>query len=177
MTCRTPNPLGDAAISDLDTGVTIDAPASVAQGDTFQVEMTADPIDIPTTGGGFNISYLRDLKVRFDVPAGSTFVGATVSGGSNLGSGTPSVSSSGGQIVLTVPGQLAPGTTAVLPTVTATLQATGASGTQIQARMSGSGYSDPAITFTARVAVLFGIDANTSCYAPVNPVLATTDIA
>ncbi|MFV0318659.1 MAG: hypothetical protein ACK5O2_17055 [Microthrixaceae bacterium] len=156
--------------------MTVLAPATVAQGDTFQVEMTADPIEVPTTGGGYNISYLKNVKIRFDLPAGATFIGATATGGSNLGSGTPSVALVGSQVVLTVPGNLAPGTTAVLPTVTATLQATGPVGTQMQAKLAGTSYSDPGISFTARVAVLFGIDANTSCYAPINPVLATTEI-
>ncbi|MEZ5238500.1 MAG: hypothetical protein R2716_05970 [Microthrixaceae bacterium] len=72
LTCRTPNPLGSAAISDLDTGVTIDAPSSVAQGGTFQVEMTADPIDVPTHRRLQHQLPAR-LRVRFDLPAGTAF--------------------------------------------------------------------------------------------------------
>ncbi|MEZ5350309.1 MAG: hypothetical protein R2714_14075 [Microthrixaceae bacterium] len=176
VSCLTPNPIGADSINEIDSGVTVLAPSTVAQGDTFQVEMTADPIEVPTSGGGFNISYLKNVKVRFDLPAGATYIGATVSGGSNIGSGTPTVALSGSQIVLTVPGQLSPGATAVLPKVTATLQASGTVGTQMQAKLAGTSYSDPGISFTARVQVLFGIDANSSCYAPVNPVLATTEI-
>ena len=77
--------------------------------------------------------------------------------------------------MLTVPGDLAPGVTAVLPTVTATLQATGAAGASIETKLAGTAYNDPAITWTVQVQ-LFGITANSSCYAPVNPVLSTTAI-
>ncbi len=175
MSCRTPNPIGSASIDAFDNGVTTNAPSSVAAGSNFQVEMTADPIEVPTSGGGQTILHLTNVKIRFDIPANSSFVSATVAGGSNLGAGTPTVAQVGNQIVLTVPGQLAAGTTANLPTVTATLQATGAPGSTIETQMSGTGYSDPGITWTTTIQ-LFGITANSSCYAPVNPVLSTTDI-
>ncbi len=57
------------------------------------------------------IRNLNTVRVRFTVPAGATFVSATLSGGSNLGTGAPSVAHSGGIVTLSVPGQLAPGTT------------------------------------------------------------------
>jgi dehydratase len=111
------------------------------------------------------------------LPPGTSFVGATLSGGSGLGTGTPTVSSSGGVVTLLVPGLLAPGSSAVLPTVTAILQATGTPGTVLHARLSGTGYADPAITFTAVVRVLFfDVEGPTYCYAPTNPVLASTTI-
>ncbi len=178
LSCQTPNPLGPANISAFPTGVTTVVPATAAQGANFGVQMTADPMNIPTSGGGYPIVRLSNLVIRFDVPAGSSFVSATLSGGSSLGSGTPTVAESGGQIVMTVPGPLAPGSTAVLPTVNATMQATGSVGSTISARLAGTGYSDPGITFTSVVKVLFSnISANSSCYVPgTNPVLATTEI-
>jgi len=148
----------------------------VTAGSNFAVELTADPIIVPTTGGGYNINNLRNVVVKFNVPAGAQFVGATLSGGANLGSGAKTVALSGSTINLTIAGPLAPGTTATLPKVTATLKATGAVGTQIGAQLHGTSYADPGISFTANVAVLFGLDVPTNCFASPNPVLATTTI-
>ena len=168
---------GQTSYDTIDSGVTILAPSTAPQGSTFQTQLTADPIEVPTTGGGYPVKQLKNVDVRFDLPAGATFVGATLSGGSQLGAGTPSVSLVGNQIVLHIPGNLSPGTTAVLPTVTATLQATGTVGTVLQAKMSGSSFADPGITFQAVVTVFFfDVTADASCYAPVNPVLAETTI-
>jgi len=168
--------LGQTSVSPFDTGVSLLAPSSVARNSTFQVRLTADPIVVPTTGGGFNITNLNTVKVRFDLPAGATFVSASLSGGSNLGSGAPTVALSGSQVVLSIPGNLLPGTTATLPTVTATLSASGASGTVLPWKLSGSSYASPGITFTARVQVLLGVSVATSCFASPNPVLGTTTI-
>ncbi len=177
LTCQA-SAIGQTSVSDMESGVTTLAPSSVASGSTFQVELTADPIEVPTEAGGFSLRRLSNVQVRFQVPAGATFLSATLSGGSNLGSGTPSVSSSSGIVTLSVPGPLSPGTTAVLPKVTATLQATGAPGTVLPARLAGNSYGNPSISFTAVVRVLFSdVSAPTNCYAPSNPVLATTTIS
>jgi dehydratase len=168
--------IGQTSTSALDSGVTVEGPSSVASGANFQVKLTADPIVVPTSGGGFSINNLNTVRIRFTLPAGTTYVGATLSGGALLGSGTPSVAVSGSQIVLSVPGNLSPGTTATLPTVVATLKATGAAGGSIPLQLAGTGYASPGISFTARVAVLFGVDAVTNCYVPNNPVLKTIAI-
>ena len=171
--------LGQNQTSALSTGVTLLAPATVKQGADFQVELTADPIVVPTTGGGYSIARLSAVSIRFNLPAGATFKSATLSGGSLLGSGVPSVASSGGLITLTVPGNLSPGTTAILPKVTATLNASGAVGTSLPAQLHGTSYSDPGISFTATVSgvPLFGnLDVPTKCFASPNPVLGTTTI-
>jgi dehydratase len=161
----------------LDNGVTSLVEPTVPAGSNFQVTLTPDPITVPTEGGGYPIRNLNSVRVRFAVPAGSTFVSATLSGGSNLGTGTPTVGHSGGVVTLTVPGQLAPGTTAVLPTVTVILNATGAPGTVLNARFSGSSYDSPAISFNAVVSTFLGnITGTTNCFPPTNPVVATTTI-
>lgn len=177
LECRA-SAAGQTSYNQMDSGVTAQAPATVAAGANFTATLTADAIDVPTTGGGYPIKRLTSLKIRFQVPAGASFVSAALSGGSNLGNGTPTVAASGNVVTLTVPGNLAPGTTAVLPTVTATLKATGPAGTVLPAQLSGTGYADPAITFTATVSGPFGIEisAPTNCYAPANPVLATTTV-
>ena len=91
----------------------------------------------------------------------------------------PTVSASGGLIILKVPGNLAPGTTATLPKVTATLTATGAVGASLPQQLHGTSYSDWGIFFAATVTniPLFGsATANTNCFANPNPVLGSTVI-
>jgi dehydratase len=162
----------------LENGVTALVAPTVAAGSNFAVTLTPDPIEVPTTGGGYPIRNLNTVRVRFSVPTGATFVSATLSGGSNLGTGTPTVSHAGGIVTLAVPGQLAPGTTAVLPTVTVTLNASGAPGTVLAARFAGNSYDNPSIQFTAVVGVpiLGNISGTTKCFSPLNPVVATTTI-
>lgn len=179
MTCQT-TASGQTRVNANPTGATVTAPSSVAAGSTFQVELTPDPMNVPTSGEGYPIAWIANLHVRFTVPAGTTFVGASLSGGSNLGTGTPSAVLSGGKVLLTVPGTLAAGATAVLPRVTVTLQATGAVGSSIETRFAGSSYGDPAMDFQTRVTgipLLGSVTSTSNCYAPVNPVLSTTTVS
>ena len=162
------------------TGATVLAPAGVAQGSTFQVELTPDPMVVPTSGDGYPISWIANVAIRFGIPAGTTLVGATLSGGSNLGTGTVTVAQSGAKIVLAVPGQLPAGTTAVFPKIIATFQATGSAGSTIDTRFSGTSYGDPSMTFQTQVSgvpVLGTVLSTSNCFpdAP-NPTLSTTSI-
>jgi dehydratase len=177
MSCFT-SAAGQASYDTNNTGATVLAPRSVAAGGDFVVEITPDPVEVPTSGGGYSIGSLTNLKVSLAVPAGATFVGATLSGGSNLGGGTPTVSQSGGKVTLTVPGPLAPGTTAVLPKLDITFQATGGPGTLIESKFAGTSYSNPGLTFTVAVTgtPIGTITATSNCYAQPNPVLATTEV-
>jgi PKD repeat protein len=178
MTCST-SAAGQTSIDANATGASVLAPATVAAGSQFQVELTPDPMSVPTSGGGYPIGFISNVRYSYVVPAGATFVGATVSGGSNLGSGTPSVALNAGKVTLTVPGNLAAGTTANFPTVTATFTATGAAGSTIETRYAGSSYNDPGLIFQTRVnnvPLLGSVTSTSNCYAPVNPVLSTTTI-
>jgi dehydratase len=176
--CRTQASIS-TSYNTLQNGVTALVAPSVAAGSNFQVTLTPDPIEVPTEGGGYPIRNLNTVRVRFNVPTGATFVSASLSGGSNLGTGTPTVTQASGVVTLSVPGQLAPGTTAVLPTVTVTLNASGAPGTVLNAQFSGSSYDSPSIQFNAVVGVpiLGNITGTTKCYSPANPVVASTTIS
>jgi len=136
-------------------------------------------MSVPTSGGGYPISWIANVNYRFAIPAGTTFVGANLSGGSNLGTGTPSVAVTGGKLVLSVPGQLAAGTTANFPKITATFQVTGSAGSAIQTQYAGTSYGDPALTFQTRVnniPLLGSVTSTSNCYAQTNPILSTTGI-
>jgi PKD repeat protein len=170
---------GQTRINANPTGATVTAPTTVAQGSTFQVELTPDPMTVPTEGEGYPIGWIANVTWRFKIPAGTSYVGATWSGGSGLGTGTITVGQNDDDIVLTVPGTLAPGATAVMPKVTATLTATGAVGSSITTQFGGVSYADPSHTFQTRVngiPFLGSVTSNSRCYAPVNTVLSTTVI-
>jgi dehydratase len=137
-------------------------------------------MSVPTSGGGYPIGFISNVRYSFVVPAGTSFVGATLAGGANLGAGTPTVASANGKVTLTVPGNLAAGTTATFPTLTVTLQVTGAAGSAIETRFAGSSYGDPGLIFNTRVnnvPLLGSVTSTSNCYAPVNPVLSTTTIS
>ena len=133
---------------------------------------------MPTSGGGFRISYIASVHFRYTVPAGTTFLGTTLSGGSILGTGTPVVQEVNGEIQLFVPGSLAAGVTANFPKITAEFQATGSPGSTIETQYAGTGYGDASLVFSTRVTnvPLLGSTTTTSyCYADVtNPILSTT---
>jgi dehydratase len=177
MSCFT-SAAGQSSYDTNNTGATVLAPLSVAAGSDFVVEITPDPVQVPSSAGGYSIGSLSNVKVSLAVPAGAAFVSASLSGGSNLGSGTPSVAQSGGKVTLTVPGPLAPGSTAVLPKLSITFQATGGPGTLIESKFAGSSYSNPGLTFTVAVTgtPIGTITATSNCYAQPNPVLATTEV-
>ena len=130
---------------------------------------------IPTSAGGQDIQNLTQVKIKIPVPAGSAFSAASLSGGSNIGSGTPSIAQSGGFVTLTVPGPLATGSTAILPTVNLSLVASGVVGTQLNTILAGNSYANPGITFTVKI-VLFGVTVPTSCFVNPSPTFSTTTI-
>jgi len=167
--------LGQTSTSTMDSGITSVAPDTAGQGSTFQLSLTPDPMPIPTSGGGQTIQNLTNVKIKVPVPAGASFVSASLVGGSNLGSGTPTVTHSAGIVTLTIPGPLAAGTTAVLPTVKVNVQATGSPGTALNVILAGTSYANPGITFTVKI-VLFGLSVPTNCYVNPSPVFATTTI-
>ena len=155
----------------LDLGVTTTAPASVTAGSTFQIQITPDDIAVPTEQAGYAVTSLSNITARFPVPANSTFVGATLVEGTGY-TGTSTVALNGSNIELKIPGSIAAATTATLPTVTVTLQATGTAGSSIDTTIYGSSYGNWGYKFN--VAISLGTTSNT-CYpaAPV-PTFSTT---
>lgn len=169
--------LGQTSTGTLSVPLTTTAPSSVAAGGAVTDVLAPGAITLPTSVGSYTLKQIQGINLEVPVPANSTYVSASLSGGSNLGSGTPSVSESNGVVTATVPGPIAGGTTFTLPTLTINLTA-GSSGSSIQLQLAGSSYSDPGLTFTAVVTVFgFDVDANAVGYPNPNPVLATTTIS
>jgi dehydratase len=175
--CQARPPIGGPQQLPLTTSIQAEAPATVAAGGTFEASLAPDPITVPPQAGGFAVNKLTNLVLKVPVPQGSTFQAASLTGGSNLGSGIPTVSQADNVVTVTVPGPLAGGSTFQLPVLHLTLTASGAPGTQVETRLAGTGYDDPGMTFTANVQVgIFPIDVPTFCFANPSPTFTSTGI-
>ncbi|MEU2156194.1 cyclase [Streptomyces sp. NPDC019396] len=175
--CQATPPIGGAQTFEVASGVDATAPASVAAGSAFRVSLAPTTMTVPGSVSGYTVKNINNIKLSMPVPANSTLTGQSLSGGSGLGSGTPSVAVSGGAVTMTVPGPINGGATFTLPTVNLDLQA-GAAGTSITTQLAGTSYASPGLTFTAKVPVVFvTINVPTSCYPAPNPVLSTTTVS
>ncbi|RMI30691.1 hypothetical protein EBN03_21080 [Nocardia stercoris] len=84
------------------------------------------------------------------------------------------VAISGGNVVLTVPGPIAGGTSFTPPAVTMNVTA-GAAGTSITSKYAGTSYSNPGMTMTTNIAFFGGVA--TACYPNPSPTLTTTTVS
>ena len=167
---------GQTANFTLGVQVTGSAPSTVTAGANFNVALSVGSITVPTSASGYTVKQIQNIDLKIPVPANSTYVSSSLAGGSNLGSGKPSASESNGVVTIAIPGPIAAGQTATLPTLTLTLTA-GASGQSVVSTLAGTSYSDPGLTFTAVVSVfIFNVNANTVGYPASAPALTTTAI-
>jgi dehydratase len=169
--------LGQTANSTIAVSVGASAPATVAAGASFSIALSVGSITVPTSASGYTIKQIQGIDLKIPVPANATYVSSSLAGGSNYGSGTPSVSQSSGVVTIVIPGPISAGVTFTLPTLTLNLTA-GASGSTITSTLSGSSYSNPGITFTAVLSVLFfTVNAATVGYPTTSPALTTTTVS
>jgi dehydratase len=175
--CEAHPPVGSPTQFTLDSTIQADAPATVAAGATFEATLAPDALVVPTQTAGYNVNELKDLTLQIPVPANSTYQAATLTGGSNLGTGTPTVDEADNVVTVTVPGPLAGGSTVTLPVLHLTLVASGAAGTTIETHLAGTSYIDPGMRFVANVQVsFFTVDVPTSCFANPAPTFTSTTI-
>jgi dehydratase len=157
-----------------DRTVDATAPETVAVGDQFAVSIITAPATVPTTASGLPVNHVRSFRASYPIPAHTTLVSATLSGGDGL-NGEPTVSVVGSNVVVTLDSTIAAGATYTMPTLTLNLQAAEA-GT-VEVKLGGTSYADPGLFFIAQINFLgSGLDAWTSCFPSPNPVLATTTI-
>ncbi|GGM74473.1 cyclase [Longimycelium tulufanense] len=158
----------------LDQDADVDAPATVAPEQQFNIVITPKPNRVPDKIENYTVKEVRNIKLRVPVPANSTFVSADLSGGAGLNS-TPSVSREGDDVIVSLPGPLQGGAEFTLPVTRVTLT----SGQQgvIEGKLGGSSFDDPGLTLDAAVQVgPFTINAPVSCYPNPNPVRTRTVI-
>ncbi len=152
MTCSA-NVLGAQYPFAQAASVNVEAPLTVQQGETFDMTVAPGPFVVPTNVQGFALTSMSSVRIRFPLSSNAQFVDSVMSAGINMGSGYPSLTIVGTDMVYRVPGPLAPGSTVQLPKVRVTLTATGAAGSTIEVRK----------TTLSNVANVGGVDVPTTC--------------
>ncbi len=160
---------GIGQTSSMTTSVTGTAPGSAASGSAVAITITPGASSVPSSAAGFTVNNISNLKMTIPTPANSTLVSATASGGTVAGT----VATSGGNVVLTVPGPIAGGTSFTPPAVTINVTA-GAAGTSITSKYAGTSYTSPGMTMTTNVSFVGNVA--TSCYPNPSPTLTTTSV-
>ena len=148
------------------------APASVTASSPVAITITPGESTVPSVASGFTVQNISNLKMTIPVPANSTFVSTSTSGGDVSGS----AALVGSNVVLTIPGPISGGSDFTPPAVTINVTAD-APGT-ITSKYAGTSYSSPGMTMTTRVTVpiIGGVNVATSCYPNPSPTLTTTNV-
>jgi dehydratase len=168
--CELGAPLsGDTFAMDLNWAGT--APATAEPNSVLSGSGTAQPWTVPSDEDGNTVSEISNWTVTLVVSSNATIETDSISGGSNLGAGTPSITGDGNDITINIPGPIAAGTIVTLPTVDFTLKAGSTAGT-VSVALAGSSYTDPGTTVTGALTEADGTQVVTAdtCY----PTSATT---
>ncbi|MGK4585154.1 cyclase [Kitasatospora sp. HPMI-4] len=177
LACQATPPIGSAQNLTLNAGVNATAPATVAAGSQFSITLAPDPLTVPTSVSSYTLQSISNIQLTVPVPANSTLVSESVSGGSGIDPGSASVAVNGNDVVMAVSSSITGGSTFTLPALTLNLTA-GASGSTVQTALGGTGYSDPGLTFTATVPVsFFTVDVPTACFPSPQAVLSSTSVS
>jgi dehydratase len=169
------NPPFDSVQFTLAQSFNSSAPSSAVHGVPFKGTGTPVAWTVPTSVDGITISALQSFNLTIGT-TDATINSASISGGSNLGSGTPSIAVSGSTVVLSVPGPLTAGSTITLPKIT--LNLTGKAAGTVKTFIGGTSYSSPGVTVTAVLPGSPPSNVGASCYPnPTGPVLTSTHIS
>jgi len=138
---------------------------------------SAEPWTVPSDIDGNTVTEVDNFAVSLVVSSNATVQNVTLSGGSNLGTGTPSITRNGNEVTLNVPGPLTPGSIITLPTINFTFKA-GSSAGAITTQLAGSGYSDPGTTVTGLMDQTDGstVTGTVSCFPTTTSTLTSTTI-
>lgn len=159
--------------SSMTTSVTGTAPSSVTAGSAVAITIAPGSSTVPTSAVGVTVVNINSMKMIIPVPANSTYVSSSASGGGLYPGSTALV---GSNVVLTIPGPIPGGATYTPPAVTINVTANAPG--SITSKYAGTGYIDPGMTFTTRVKppLLPESDLATSCYPNPSPTLTTTTV-
>src|SRR6266568_2288327 len=113
--------VGQTGTFTVNASVTASAPSTVAADSALTITESVGSITVPTSASGYTVKSINGIKLEVPVPSNATYDSASLAGGSNYGSGTPSVSEASGVITISIPGPISAGTTFTLPTLTLNL--------------------------------------------------------
>lgn len=165
--------LGLPQTSSMTTSVTGTAPGSVTAGSPVAITIAPGSSTVPTTPvTGVTVVSISNMKMLIPVPANSTYVSSSASGGTHPGT-TALV---GSNVELTVPGPIPGGSTYTPPAVTINVKASAAG--SITSKYAGTSYASPGMTFTTTLKPAIGSNFNaaTACYPNPSPTLTTTTV-
>lgn len=145
--------------------VNVNTPSTVVQGSTFEMIVAPGPFVIPTDVSGYALAAMSDITIRFPLSPNLTWVDGVMSASTNTGTGYPSISFDGTDVVYKVPGPFTPGATVQMPLVKLSVTASGPVGSSAEVKMRS-------LSATATVAIL-GVP---SVCTPPNQVFGTTTI-
>jgi hypothetical protein len=171
LQCESNTPIGTISTTQ-DIGFDINTPARVQTGTDFTSTLTFPASSVPSSqqGGAATVDSIKNLSYRVSVPANSRYVSGSLSGGSNYGSGAPTVTLSGsattGTVIYAIPGPIPTDQQFQLPALSMRFTAIGAIGSTISLQLAGTSVSDPGFTTTAHLVAPFSGDAATSCFEP-----------
>ncbi|MEV8373726.1 hypothetical protein AB0P21_13355 [Kribbella sp. NPDC056861] len=172
--CRADTKFGKQTFQ-LRQGVDAKAPATVRSGQRFTVAVDLKPGSLPAEVKGFKLKEVRDLQLRIPVPPNTSFVSATLTGGSGLGS-TPTLERNGSVVTIRVGGPLPGGAAYQLPTLSVRLKA-GARDRVVETKLQGTSFDNPGLTLQATIKWKFiTIKSPVTCYPNANPALTRTQI-
>jgi dehydratase len=170
--CRADTKFGRHLLS-LRQGVDAKAPAAVPPNTRFTIAVDLKPGSLPGDVKGFKLKEVRDLSLRVPIPANSSYVSATLTGGSGLNS-TPTVHLDHGVAVVKVAGPIPGGANYQLPSLSIRLKS-GRRGAVIETRLKGTSYDDPGLTLHAKIKWKFLTTTSpVSCFPNPNPALTRT---
>jgi dehydratase len=193
LTCSDSSVLGTTAASQQFTTTVKGAPPQSLPGAIFSLAISDLGESLPSTMQGFPIANASNVQVMYQMPTNATFVSATLSGGTGVGSGatvtevTDPLSPTQNDVVESVPGPIAAGASFALPTINLTLAASQTAGSTIdtglldvQPAVSSTISSDPAFIDTLQVTTpaAGSVAVNNSCWpSDPNPtILSSTSI-
>jgi len=168
------------------------APSQALPGATFTITLADQGQTVPTTILGDPVTSVGSLVLTLPLPAGTTFQSATLSGGTNVGTGatvaeqTDSQSPSGFDLVETVPGPITAGQTFALPAIDLTISASTTVGTTITPTLldvppvgTASASADPTLSAVYATTTSTGTGSVTDTCWPATspaPALSTTTV-
>jgi len=129
---------------------------------------------IPASVSGFTVKNINTFALKIPIPANSTYVSSTLTGGSGLGSTAPKITLASGVRDAELPGPMAGGAAFQLPTITVNLKAGELGHDPDQARRHQLHQPGPDLQHRGQC-VLRHHRAD-ACYPNPSPVFTTTTI-